>query len=201
MPKGVARGRERKRLAEQLGVNASDIDAEIEARQVEAETNALLHGWWLVIPAEDPVDGGALIRDIIRKLRKHVVMPFESALAIALWIILAWVHDTAAVHSPILNITSAEPESGKTTLLGLIALLVPRAISSVDISQGALYRAIQRWQPSFAIDEFDDVLAARGNSNKTELRSVINSGHTRGQGVLRWYYRRTQTRVVPDILP
>ena len=185
MPKGVARGRERKRLAEQLGVNASDIDAEIEARQVEAETNALLHGWWFVDPWPEPVDGDALIRDIIRKLHKHVVMSSESALAIALWIILAWVHDSVAVHSPILDITSAEPESGKTTLLSLVAFLVPRAISSVDISRGALYRAIQRWQPSFAIDEFDDVLAARGDSNKTELRSVINSGHTRGQGVLR----------------
>jgi putative DNA primase/helicase len=63
--------------------------------------------------------------------------------------------------------------------------LAPKAISSVDISKGALYRAIQRWQPSFVIDEFDDVLNARNDTDKSELRSVINSGHTRGQGVLR----------------
>jgi hypothetical protein len=185
MPKGIARGRERKRLKEQFGVNFSDIDAAVEARQVEAETTALLHGHWYVEPWPEPVDGDALIRDIIRKLRKHVVISFEGALAIALWIILAWVHDEAAIHSPILTVTSAEPESGKSTTLAILSFLIPRAIATVDISRGALYRAIKRWQPSFIIDEFDDVLAAGGDSDKAELRSVINSGHARNQGVLR----------------
>jgi DNA primase len=84
MPKGVRRGRERKRLKKELGVSFSDIDAEIEARQVEAETTALLHGHWYVEPWPEPADGDALIRDIIKKLRKHVVMPHDHALAIAL---------------------------------------------------------------------------------------------------------------------
>src|SRR5262249_52356336 len=103
----------------------------------------------------------------------------------ALWIMLAWVHDEIAVHSPILDITSANPDSGKTTTLAIVSFLIPRAISTVDISKGALYRAIQRWEPSFVIDEFDDVLSSVNGSDKYELRSVINSGHTRGQGVLR----------------
>lgn len=121
-------------------------------------------------------------RFIIRKVRKHVVMPHDHALAIALWIMFAWVHDTAATHSPILDITSAEPESGKSTTLGLISFLLPRCVSSVEISEAALYRAIELWAPSFAIDEFDSVLAG---DDKTGLRSVINSGHTRGQTVIR----------------
>ncbi len=116
MPKGVAFGRERKRLAKELGVNTSDLDAEIEGRRTEAETNALLHGHWHVEPSPEPADGDALIRDIIKKLQRHVVMSHESALAAALWIMLAWVHDEVATHSPILDVTSAEPESGKTTL-------------------------------------------------------------------------------------
>jgi putative DNA primase/helicase len=185
MPKGIARGRERKRLAKQFDVNTSDIDAEIEARQAEAEDKALLHGHWFVVPWPEPADGDALIRDIINKIHKHVVCSYECALAVALWIMLAWVHDEVATHSPILDATSAEPASGKTTLLGVLSFLVPRGISSVDISKAALYRAIQRWQPSFVVDEFDDVLAAQADSDKSELRSVINSGHTRGQGVLR----------------
>jgi DNA primase len=145
MPKGLARGRERKRLKKELGVSFSDIDAEIESRQVEAETQALLHGHWYVEPWPEPVDGDALIRDIVRKLQKHIVVPFESALAIALWVILSWVHDEVAVHSPILDVTSADPASGKTTLLGVVSFLMPRAIASVDISKAALYRSIQRW--------------------------------------------------------
>jgi hypothetical protein len=185
MPKGVEFGRERKRLAEEFGVSRSDIDAEIEARQVEAETNALLHGHWFVEPWPEPVEGDALIRDIIRKLQKHVVISFESALVTTLWLMLAWVHDEVATHSPILNVNSADPISGKTTALGVCSFLMLRAICTVDISKAALYRSIQRWQPSFAIDEFDDVLADKTDANKAELRSVINSGHTRGQGVVR----------------
>src|SRR5262249_40560509 len=182
MPKGVRRGRERKRLKNELGVSFSDIDAEIERRQVEAETNALLHGWWYVQPWPEPVDGNSLIRDIIKKLRKHVVMSHDHALAIALWVVLAWVHDEVATHSPILDICSAEAESGKSTTLGLVSFLLPRCVSSVEISEAALYRAIELWHPSFAIDEFDSILAS---DDKAGLRSIINSGHTRGQGVIR----------------
>ena len=95
---------------------------------------------------------------------------------------LSWVHDEIATHSPILNINSAEPESGKSTTMGLIAFLMPKCIASVEVSEAAIYRAIKRWQPSFCFDEFDSILA---DDDKAALRSVINSGHTRGQGVLR----------------
>jgi hypothetical protein len=182
MPKGVEFGRERKRLAKQLGVSREDITDEVESRRIEHETKALLHGHWQVEPWPDPVDGDALIRDIIRKVRKHVVISHDHALAIALWIMLAWVHEQVATHSPILDITSAEPESGKSTTLGLISFLLPRCVSSVEISEAALYRAIELWAPSFAIDEFDSILA---NDDKAGLRSIINSGHTRGLGVIR----------------
>jgi hypothetical protein len=52
----------------------------------------------------------------------------------------------------------------------------------VEISEAALYRAIEKYQPTFVIDEFDTVLA---NPDRAVLRSVINSGHTRGDGILR----------------
>ena len=66
--------------------------------------------------------------------------------------------------------------------MGLIAFLMPKCIASVEASEAAIYRAIKRWQPSFCFDEFDSILA---DDDKAALRSVINSGHTRGQGVLR----------------
>ena len=201
MPKGLEAARERRRLAKEFRVNRSDIDAEVEARRAEAESAAPLHGHWYVEPWPEPVDGDALIRDIIWKLQTHVVVSHDGALAVALWVMLAWVHDEVATHSPILDITSAEPESGKTTLLGIISFLVPRAISSVDISRGALYRAIQRWQPSFVIDEFDDVLAAKTDNDKAELRSVINSGHTKGQGVVRCITDEHKPEVFPTFAP
>jgi hypothetical protein len=189
MRPGVEFARERKKAAKELGVSQDAIEAELEARRSE-KTAAPLHGHWIVEPWPEQVEGDSLLRDIVRRILRHVVCSRDDALAIALWIMLAWIHDEIATHSPILNINSAEPESGKSTTLGLVSFLAPRCVSSVEISEAALYRSIELWQPSFVIDEFDSVLASE---DKTALRSVINSGHTRGQGVVRC--------VEPDFTP
>ena len=59
------------------------------------------------------------------------MMAADQAFTVALWVIFAWMHD-AAVHSPILLVSSPEPECGKTTLLGLVQLLTPRGLIFVD---------------------------------------------------------------------
>jgi hypothetical protein len=177
--KGLEYHRHREAAKKELGVSAKVIDEEVKARR---DRTSPLYGFWIVEPAPEPVDSGSLLRDIIRRLQRHVICSPNDTLAIALWIMFAWVHDDVATHSPILNITSAEPESGKSTTLGLIKFLAPRCLPSVEISEAALYRGIELWQPSFAIDEFDSVLAS---DEKASLRSIINSGHVRGQGVVR----------------
>jgi len=177
---GLAYRRQRDEVAKELRVGKTDIDAELRRRREAAP----LYGHWVVEPWPDPADGDALLRDIIRRIRRHVICSFDDALVIALWVVFSWVHDDAAVHSPLLLVTSAEPESGKTTTLNIVSYLAPRAIASVEISGAALFRSIQLWKPSFVIDEFDSVLAST-DDDRAALRSVINSGHVRGQGVLR----------------
>ena len=179
--KGLDYDRQRKAAAKELHVSARAIDDEVKARREDARV-APLYGHWIVEPWPEPIDGDSLLRDIIKRLKRHVVITDDNALASALWIMLSWVHDDVATHSPILNINSAEPESGKTTTMGLVSLLMPRCIASVEVSEAALYRAVARWSPSFCFDEFDSILA---NDDKAALRSIINSGHTRNQGVLR----------------
>jgi hypothetical protein len=179
---GLEFHRKREEAVKELKTTKTAIDAELQARRDAVP----LHGHWLVVPWDEPVDGDSLLRDIIRCIRRYVACTHDFSLTVALWTMFAWVHDEVAVHSPILLVTSAESESGKSTTLGLLSFLMPRAIASVDISKAALYRSIQLWQPSFLIDEFDQVLAnASKDESAQELRSVINSGHTRGQGVIR----------------
>jgi putative DNA primase/helicase len=173
--------RQRREAAKELGVSSADIDKEVKTRR-ELMAAAPLYGHWITEPWPEPVDGDSLLRDLIFCFRKYVICLYEDSLTKALWTCFAWVHNDVARHSPILLVTSAEPESGKTTTLSVLSYLVPRAITSVDISDAALYRTIQRWLPSFIIDEFDTVLASE---EKQELRSIINSGHVRGQGVIR----------------
>ena len=199
MAPGIEFARERAKLAKDFGVTRGAIDDELETRRSGSErATAPLHGHWIVEPWPELVDADSLLRDIIRRVRKHVIIGVDDALAIALWIMLAWVHDEVATHSPILNINSAEPESGKSTTLGLVSFLTPRCVSSVEISEAALYRAIKLWQPSFAIDEFDAVLAS---DDKVALRSVINSGHTRGTGVVRCIGDEKTPELFPTFCP
>jgi hypothetical protein len=139
-----------------------------------------------------------LLRDLIAYKRRHVV--YNDALATALWVMFTWIHDEVAIHSPILLVTSAEPECGKTTLLSLIAYLVPRAITSVEVSKAALYRSIRLWQPSFIVDEFDSVLASR-DEGAMELRSVVNTGHARGYGVIRCITDEHRPELFPTFAP
>jgi hypothetical protein len=197
MPPGIEFARERARLAKDFQVDRRDIDAEVKAHREDAQV-APLYGHWITEPWPEVVEGDSLLRDIIRRIKRHVIIGDDSALAIALWIILSWVHDDVATHSPILNINSAEPESGKSTTMGLISFLMPKCIASVEASEAAIYRAIKRWSPSFCFDEFDTILI---DDNKAALRSVINSGHTRGQGVLRCIGDDKTPEIFPTFAP
>jgi hypothetical protein len=157
--------RQRKEVIKELDdVGKGDIDAEVNRRREDMKA-APLYGHWITTPWPEVCEGDSLIRDIINRIKRHVIIIDDSALASALWLMLAWVHDDIATHSPILNINSAEPESGKSTLIGLLSFLMPKCIASVEASEAAIYRAIKRWQPSFAIDEFDTVLADDDNGN------------------------------------
>ena len=178
---GLDYERRRKAAAKELGVSGKAIDNEVKARREDSQV-APLYGHWIVEPSPDPVEGSSLLRDIIKRFQRQVVISDDNALASALVVMLSWVHDEVATHSPILCVTSAEPESGKSTLMALIAFLMPKCIATTDVTEAAIFRSIKRWQPSFCIDEFDTVLR---DDKKEGLRSVINSGHTRGQTVLR----------------
>ena len=99
--------------------------------------------------------------------------------------VYSWLHEHErfATHSPVLLVRSAEKDSGKTTLLGIVTFLTRRALNSVEISGAALFRSIAKWQPTIIIDEADDILV-----DNADLRSVFNSGWTRGQTVIRCHH-------------
>ena len=134
---------------------------------------------WAVDPWPDPISPRELLGEITKHLSRHVMMSEASRRACALWVMFAWVHD-AAVHSPILLVSSPEAECGKSTLLGLVNYLVPRGIIIVETSSSVLYRMIEKWRPTLILDEADDAF-----KSNPELRGIINSGWTRGTGVPR----------------
>ena len=175
--------RTRKQAADDLGMRSSALDAEVEARRAEQRARAEpppLFGHWVVEPWPEPVDTDALLLSLKRRIQRHVVLSNEAATVVAVWVLFTWVHETAAVHSPILRVMSAEANSGKTTLLNLVAFLVPRALLCVEISEATLFRGIELWRPTIIVDEADVILV-----NNEPLRAVVNSGWTRGAVVPR----------------
>jgi putative DNA primase/helicase len=169
----------RKDLAQELEVTLKALDAEYKERKRAKADDEALQSHWKVEPWLDEVDGKDLLSEIEDKLKKHVVMDEHSRLVCALWCVLAWLHE-AAVHSPILLVSSPEAECGKTTLLSLICFITPRGMIFVEGSSSVIYRMIDKWHPTLIVDEADKIFR-----NNPELRAVINSGWTRGAGVPR----------------
>jgi putative DNA primase/helicase len=172
--------------AQQLGRKAKKhkvpmrlLEKAVDAARVEIEVEKLLEPHWEVKPADDPVNTCQLFADIEARILQHLAMPKDLAFIVTLWIAQTWIHQHAT-YSPILGITSAERDSGKSTLMGIVAFLVRRSLLSVGISAAALYRSIEKWHPTFVIDEADEAFV-----DNPDLRQVINSGWTRGQGVMR----------------
>jgi uncharacterized protein DUF3631 len=175
----------RKDAAETIGIGVGELDkiiAETRGDDKEKEPAPALYEHWNVEAASEPVEGGILLRALQEAVQRYVFMSEDQAVVVTLWIVFSWLHEHegAVTHSPILYVTSAEKDSGKSTLLGVANFLARRSLQSVDISGPALFRSIAKWQPTLIVDEADDAL-----TDNPDLRSVINSGWTRGQGVIR----------------
>ena len=128
-------------------------------------------------PWDEPVDGARALDELAQTVARHVILSEAARDAVALWVMHAHAHDSAAI-SPLLSVTSPTPECGKSTLaVTLLGALVPRPLPTSNITPATLFRAVAKWSPTLLIDEADTFL---GRSD--ELRGIINSGHTRAGG-------------------
>lgn len=130
-------------------------------------------------PWHEPVRGEELIQDLCTQIKRYVVLGDHATLAVALWIIHAHALD-AAEHSPRLHIASPEKRCGKSTLLGVIEPMLPRALSVENITSSALFRTIEAAQPTLLLDEADSFLV-----DNEEMRGLLNAGHARGGTVIK----------------
>jgi Protein of unknown function (DUF3631) len=109
-----------------------------------------------------------------------------QATAVVLWAAHTWAIE-AAHATPYLYATSAEPESGKTRLLEVLRELVRAPISTVNISDAALFRVIDAKAPTLLFDEVDSIFneKARERGLRDDLRALLNAGYRRGEHVFR----------------
>src|SRR5262249_17469850 len=148
------------------------LDAALQ-RQQTAQS-----GTGLVLPTDpepwpSEVDGGELLVEIEKLIGRFVILQDDALHAVALWILHSWTLNAFDI-SALLAITSAMKRCGKTSLLEIIGMVVPRSLSASNITSSSLFRAIEKFKPVLLIDEADTFL-----SGNDELRGVLNAGHRR----------------------
>jgi hypothetical protein len=121
-------------------------------------------------------EAGTLLDDVRAFMRRFVVMSDAQADAVALW--TAHTHAVAAAETtPYLAVTSAVKRSGKTRLREVLGLLVREPLAASNISDAALFRAIDKLTPTLLLDEADAIFKAR---EREDLRGMLNAGYRRG---------------------
>lgn len=121
----------------------------------------------------EPIDPKQLFEEVVEILTRFVIMDKHQLDASAFWAIQSWLIESAQV-APLLLITAAERESGKTQLLTVASMLCRHPMTVANSTAAFLFRAISKWQPTLFIDEVDTFMR-----DSTDQKGLINAGHTR----------------------
>jgi hypothetical protein len=82
---------------------------------------------WDIEPWGEPVATVVVLEELIARINRHIKAEPQQVLCIALWILMAWVHEVVAHHSLYLVATSPKEDCGKTTLVvQIVGRLVPK---------------------------------------------------------------------------
>lgn len=169
--------RQRKAEAKRMGIRVTTLDGKVAQHRVPKTRTD--NGAGMVFELDDPepwpesVNGAELLDEIEHAFSRYVVLAPHAVEAQALWTLHAHTHDSAHI-SPILTVSSPVLGCGKTTDIYILAKLTPRPLEASNITTASLFRAIERWRPTFLIDEADSFLR-----DDDQLRGILNSGHNR----------------------
>jgi putative DNA primase/helicase len=170
--------KELERLAEKLGEDVAAVREEFEQDFLGVGTGEAdddTEAW------SEPVDTASLLSEISAKFARYTVLQPHQMTAAVLWTAHCWLYERdVPVHSPLLALTSAEPDSGKTTAIAVIGRACPRYSLNVEMTGPSLFRFVDRIKPTLMIDEADDLFVRR-----SDLKHIVNAGWTRGAKIPR----------------
>jgi hypothetical protein len=123
----------------------------------------------------EAVAGTALLSKLEATVGRYLALGPDQMVPFVLWILLAHAHEAFEI-SPILAITSPDKGCGKSTALALLSALVPRPLTSANITASAVFRVTDYFRPTLLLDEADTFI-----TDSEGLRGILNSGHMRSQ--------------------
>jgi putative DNA primase/helicase len=168
--------RVRQAEASHLGIRLETLDSEVARCRLNADYDAQARAIKLppVEPWPEPVDGQEVLHQVAERFVLRVIMPPGAPQALALWDAHAHAF-RAFLHTPRLNLSSAQSECGKTTTVDLLAAMTPRALRTENLTAPVLFRLVAQHQPTLLLDEIDSYLLYT-----EELRGLLNAGHKQG---------------------
>jgi len=173
----------RKQKADQLGIRVEVLDSEVRSRRSRGQNESNGGGQKLTLndpePWDQPVELSSLLNELLATVRRYLAIAEAAAVSAVLWIVHTYVHD-ASDTSPLLNITSPTKRCGKSTLIELIATLVPRALTAANVTAASVFRVVDQCRPTLLVDEAETL----GKDDQAALRAILNSGHRRATAVV-----------------
>jgi putative DNA primase/helicase len=168
--------RARKEKSKLLGVRPAVLDNMVKA---EREANIQDDSPFTDIePWHEAIDPAQLLDDITSTIQRFIVLDKHQAQTAALWVGACWFVDVIS-FAPFALINAPERACGKTQLLTLMGNLAPRSLQASGISPAALYRTVEKYQPTLFIDEIETVL-----KDNEPLRGIFNAGYSRDSSVI-----------------
>jgi hypothetical protein len=138
-------------------------------------------------PLADAPALAELLADVERFVSRFVVFQNRhQRAAAALWVAHVYVIEAASAAA-YLRIKSAAEESGKTTLLEVLELLLgEHGVNAVSISPAALFRFRDKVGPiALLLDEVDNTVRNRNDDGARDLLALVNAGYRRSATAIR----------------
>ena len=170
-------------IAKLLGVSKGALDDEItacvNARRVKLEGEekdaATTDAIW-----PDPVpDLRSVLDEVVRISKRYVAAPDTHFDTLALWSVHAHLlhrEELGVDVTPRLAFQSPEEDSGKSTFLKIVRLLVPRPKGVGSLTGSSLFRAIAARKVTPLVDEADYIFHSNANP---DLLAIFNSSNER----------------------
>jgi putative DNA primase/helicase len=174
--------RERRAAAKELGIRASLLDRLVSAERGDADGNGM-QGRPIEFPAPDPwpdpIDGAALLADLVGYFDQHLVLPERAPVVLALWSVHTYCFELFR-FTPRLSFKSPTPRSGKSTAIALLYHVGSKPARTENITTAAVFRVVEIAKPTLLVDEADRFLR-----DNRELTGIFNSGYQRGGETIR----------------
>ena len=203
----VARGRYRTITVEyRREMLASEAAEHLKAAFAGVGDEAELQGhrieWTAIKPTDDPKPLASILDSIVSGVTARIYLPDGAADVVATYVSYCYVFDHWPIR-PLLAVSSPVKQCGKTTLLDLLMMLIPKAYEAGGITAAALFRMIAAHRPVLLLDECDQWLHGAGAKSEKagDLIACINAGWKVGGVILRCVGDEHETRGFPVDTP